>query len=110
VGGEGDGPLRPDAVASGCLVGGVHPLAVDLVAARLMGFDAAAIRLLSTGAARGAEYGLPSPGAIRLHLGRGEVLEGEQWRSRAWASPIRAFRPHPGWTGTVELVPAADAA
>jgi hypothetical protein len=107
VGGQGDGPLRPDRAEAGCLVGGIHPLAVDLVAARLMGFDPGTIRTLAVGSSRGEEYGLPDPGAVRLRLSDGQVLEGEEWRSPEWASPIPAFRPHPGWTGRVELAAAA---
>ena len=39
VGGDGDGPAAPDACASGLLVGGGNPVAVDCFATRLMGFD-----------------------------------------------------------------------
>jgi uncharacterized protein (DUF362 family) len=39
VGGEGDGPVIPTPKPCGVLVGGFNPLAVDLCATRLMGFD-----------------------------------------------------------------------
>ena len=39
VGGENQGPLLPDPKASGVLLGGENFLSVDLVSARLMGFD-----------------------------------------------------------------------
>lgn len=39
IGGEGNGPLCPDAVQSGILVAGANPACVDAVCARLMGFD-----------------------------------------------------------------------
>jgi hypothetical protein len=39
IGGDGDGPAAPDAHASGMLVAGFNPVAVDCVATRLMGFD-----------------------------------------------------------------------
>ncbi|MCP4642682.1 MAG: DUF362 domain-containing protein [bacterium] len=39
IGGQGSGPLCPDAVNSGVLVGGDNPAVADAVAAKLMGFD-----------------------------------------------------------------------
>jgi uncharacterized protein (DUF362 family) len=39
VGGEGDGPVLPIPKASGVLLAGFNPLAVDVCATRLMGFD-----------------------------------------------------------------------
>lgn len=39
VGGEGDGPVLPTAKPCGVLLGGLNPLAVDICATRLMGFD-----------------------------------------------------------------------
>jgi len=38
VAGEGDGPLSPLDVALGCVIAATDPIALDLVAARLMGF------------------------------------------------------------------------
>ena len=39
IGGEGNGPLCPDPVASGVILYGTNPASVDAVASRLMGFD-----------------------------------------------------------------------
>ncbi|HOZ45898.1 MAG TPA: DUF362 domain-containing protein [Candidatus Hydrogenedentes bacterium] len=39
IGGEGNGPLCPEAVPSGVLIGGWNPAHVDAAASRLMGFD-----------------------------------------------------------------------
>ena len=39
VGGEGDGPVLPTPKACGALLAGFNPLAVDICATRLMGFD-----------------------------------------------------------------------
>ena len=39
VGGEGNGPLDPVPKQSGVVLAGINPVAVDLVCARLMGFD-----------------------------------------------------------------------
>ena len=39
IGGENNGPLEPDEKKSGVVIAGSNPLAVDIVATRLMGFD-----------------------------------------------------------------------
>lgn len=45
IGGEGEGPLHPTAFPSGIVLAGFNPVAVDWLAARLMGFDAFRIPL-----------------------------------------------------------------
>jgi uncharacterized protein (DUF362 family) len=45
IGGEGEGPLHPDAYAAGVIVAGFNPVAVDWTATRLMGFNPSAISL-----------------------------------------------------------------
>src|SRR5262249_1982077 len=47
VGGEGEGPLHPDACTPGVLLAGFNPLAVDWTATALMGFDPGLIPLYS---------------------------------------------------------------
>ena len=47
VGGEGNGPLCPDPVASGVLLSGNDPAAVDALACRLIGFDPRAIPIVA---------------------------------------------------------------
>lgn len=39
IAGQGNGPLCPDSVSSGILIGGTNPAVVDAVVSRLMGFD-----------------------------------------------------------------------
>lgn len=39
IGGEGDGPLAPTSRQCGIILGGLNPVAVDLVATRLIGLD-----------------------------------------------------------------------
>jgi len=46
VGGDGDGPMSCDPVPSGVILAGTHPVAVDCVSARLMGFNWRKTRLL----------------------------------------------------------------
>lgn len=47
VAGQGDGPLRPEPAAMGCLLFGLDPGRVDLAAAALSGFDWRAIPFLA---------------------------------------------------------------
>ena len=46
IGGEGNGPMSPDAKPCGVILAGIHPAAVDMAAATLMGFDWQKLRLL----------------------------------------------------------------
>jgi uncharacterized protein (DUF362 family) len=102
IGGDNMGPLTPDPVPSGTLVAGENWLAVDLVATRLMGFDPLKLRLyqaLLKDASFG--YGIRSLDDI-------QVLSPDP----TWANCLRntvnrflGFRPHPGWTGHLEIRP-----
>jgi uncharacterized protein (DUF362 family) len=47
VGGQGDGPLCPDPVASRVLLAGRNPAVLDAVASRLMGFDPLSLPIVS---------------------------------------------------------------
>jgi len=79
VGGEGNGPLAPDAVRTGLLVAGEDLLAVDIVSAWLMGFD-----------------------ARRLPLYR-HLYDASGWDwSVAGQAQRREFAAHPGWVGHME--------
>ena len=100
VGGEGNGPLAPDPVASGILMAGENLLAVDLVAARLMGFDPLKMRMYRNllGESR-LDYGVRDLGDIHVEADPAD-----------WASCLDisgghtlSFRPHPGWIGHVEF-------
>ena len=103
VAGEGAGPLAPADRPTGVVVAGTDPLAVDIAAARLMGFDesrlpkltealtASALRI--TEARSGADVSVfrcdaskPEPVSIPLdHM-----------------DPDVPFAAHPGWSGHVE--------
>lgn len=102
VGGEGDGPLAPDARPAGCLVGGANPLAVDLVATRLMGFDPLRLRQFSILSQPGGwDFGVRSLAEIRVLADDPEVRG--LFASRG---AFLGFRPHPGWVGQLEAVSA----
>lgn len=98
IGGEGNGPMAPDAKPCGVIVAGTHPLAVDTVAATLMGFDWRKIRLLQNAyAMRELDFAGFPPGAITVTSNR-----------TPWSGPLDrldetfAFRPHFGWEGAIE--------
>jgi hypothetical protein len=108
VAGEGDGPLAPNDVPLGVIVAGTDPLAVDLVAVRLMGFDEQLIPKLR----EPMNDSGPRITAVRSPL---DVVVGE---TRVGLDPFERpeiedreldqidckimFAPHPGWRGHIE--------
>ena len=99
IGGEGNGPLAPDPVASGVLLAGGSTVSIDAVAATLMGFDIERIPLI--------KKILEGNGSLPLYAGTREdivVVEGGQqypFAELAKRHNLR-FEPHPGWKGHVE--------
>ncbi|MFI4941917.1 MAG: DUF362 domain-containing protein [Burkholderiales bacterium] len=94
VGGEGNGPLCPDAVASGIMLAGVDPAAVDAIACRLMGFEPGSLPLV--------EHAFDShrwPIAGRRDV---DVVDAGSGATTSWealrAAMPRTFRPHFGWS------------
>ncbi len=59
VAGEGEGPMAPDPVEMGCLVGGLNPVAVEVAATRLAGWPPERLRHI-TGAFGLSSYPLAS--------------------------------------------------
>jgi len=98
IAGEGNGPMAPDAKPCGVILVGTHPLAVDCVAATLMGFDWQRIRMLKNGFAMGALTFAPfQPGDIEV------ASDKPAWRGRLDAmGETFQFKPHFGWVGTIE--------
>jgi uncharacterized protein (DUF362 family) len=101
IGGEGNGPMAPDPVPCGVLIAGTHPLAVDCVAATLMGFQWNKIRMLAGGfAMRPPHFVDFDPTAIHVtsnHPGWNQPMQA--------LSDTFAFRPHFGWVGAIEKQP-----
>ena len=101
--GEGEGPLAPSDVPLGAVIAGTDPIAVDLVAVRLMGFDEQKLAKL-----RGPmEDEGPRITAVRTpaDVEVGEVANGAtdvEERSLDEISWERRFVPHAGWVGHVE--------
>jgi uncharacterized protein (DUF362 family) len=98
IGGEGNGPLAPDPHPCGMVLAGTHPVAIDMVAARLMGFDWQKLRLLRhCFALRELDFVPFKPQEIQM------VSNHEEW-----SKPLEKvestfhFRPHFGWVGAIE--------
>jgi hypothetical protein len=102
IGGDNKGPLEPDPVPSGVLIGGENFLAVDLVATRLMGFDPLKVRMYQELLSDPEfDFGVRSLEEI-------EVISNE----KAWENCLKDrtnrfldFKPHPGWIGHLEILP-----
>ena len=107
VGGEGNGPLDPRPRAEGVVIAGLNPVAVDAVAAALMGFDYRKLPMVRR-AFDPVALPLVSGGAERIHA-RSDVaaFAGPLASIRGFAEP---FAPHFGWTGHVESRDTADVA
>ena len=101
--GEGEGPLAPTDVPLGVVLAGTDPVAVDLVAVRLMGFDERKLAKLR----EPMEDDGPRITAVRSvsDVRVGEVardsaeIEDRGLEEISWE---RAFIPHAGWVGHVE--------
>ena len=100
VGGQGDGPLSPDPVPSGCILAGMDPVAVDVVAAGLMGFDHRKIRLLTEGL-KERDRELPVSAVREEDIT--VAVDGEDLSlAQFLASHNLHFDPHPSWKGAIE--------
>lgn len=101
--GEGEGPLAPADVPLGAVIAGTDPVAVDLVAVRLMGFDERKLaklrgpmedegpRITAVRSAEDVEVGV-------VERDRAEVAV----QSLDGVSGERVFEAHAGWVGHVE--------
>jgi uncharacterized protein (DUF362 family) len=100
VGGEGNGPLTPDPKPSAVLIAGENPLAVDLVATRLMGFDSQKLKIYSRVMAdMHHNFGVRNTSDIEV------VTRRDDWKNCISDSSSRFldFRPHPGWVNHIEF-------
>jgi uncharacterized protein (DUF362 family) len=106
VGGEGNGPMSPDPKPCGVILAGTHPVAVDCVAAVLMGFDWQKLSLLRN-AFEIRELNFTSFSADQIEL----ISNRPEWNKRLIQldeKDVFHFRPHFGWKGAIErpaLVP-----
>jgi len=102
VAGEGEGPLAPGDRPLGAVLASTDPVALDLVAIALMGFDARRIPKVWScmGDEELALTQVGDPGAVRVC----EVAaDGTLARTGLDAlRPDAPFRAHPGWRGHIE--------
>lgn len=103
IAGEGEGPLAPRDVPLGVVLASTDPLAVDLAAVRLMGFDEARLpklqgamtarelRVTQVRAPSDVEVGEVDPANFALALRPLDALNAP-----------RCFEAHPGWRGHLE--------
>jgi uncharacterized protein (DUF362 family) len=103
IAGEGEGPLAPRDVPLGAVLASADPLALDLAAVRIMGFDetklpklmgaltASALRVTDVRDAADVEVAEVDPAGLALRVGRLDDL-----------AVAHRFAPHPGWRGHVE--------
>jgi uncharacterized protein (DUF362 family) len=98
VGGQGNGPMAADPMAAGIVIAGTHPVAVDLVAATLMGFDWQKIRML-----KGC-FGMQQLSFVDFTPDQVEVLSNRSfWQGKIdQLDELLSFRPHFGWVGAIE--------
>jgi uncharacterized protein (DUF362 family) len=103
VAGEGDGPLAPSDRPLGVIVAGTDPLAVDLTAVRLMGFDEKRIHKLCEAMddAGPRLTDVRSADDVRVAEVSAEDFEVAE-RQLADLEPTNPFRPHAGWLGHIE--------
>jgi uncharacterized protein (DUF362 family) len=100
ISGEGNGPLDPLPKPAGLVLAGWNPVAVDVVAARLMGFDWRRLKML-TRALDSAD--LPLVGFACDQLRVASNRRDYDGALSEIAGPGLGFRPHFGWIGNVEF-------
>ncbi|MEI7988021.1 MAG: DUF362 domain-containing protein [Chloroflexota bacterium] len=89
VGGENDGPISPDAKEAGILLAGFHPLAVDIVATRIMGFDWKKFKWIQRMLAEGLIDSIEKIKILSLSKSLEKSLDSDD--------RFLDFKPHPGW-------------
>ncbi len=98
IGGEGEGPLHPDAYAAGVILAGFNPVALDWTATRLMGFNPALIALYKNASEQMREF--ISEFAVEKIDVKSNVAEWEKVLESD--GNIFNFRAAAGWQGQIE--------
>jgi uncharacterized protein (DUF362 family) len=103
VAGEGEGPLAPRDVPLGAVIAATDPIAADLVAVRLMGFDERKLpKLREPMTDAGPRItAVRDPADVEVGV-VGEGSSAARTLSLDQLSADRVFEPHPGWRGHVE--------
>ena len=100
IGGDNKGPLEPDPVHSGFLIGGTNFLAADIVGTRVMGFDPFKVKTISNLLSEtGRDLGVREMDDIDVVADEPEIRNCLGNAENRFA----AFRPYPGWAGHLEI-------
>ena len=103
VGGEGDGPVLPVPKRSGVLLAGYNPLAVDICATRLMGYDYKTFAQFERALGL-KKYQLMSKDVRTIT----SISNLEEWADILHRSgTMLQFLPATGWEGKIEVEPLA---
>jgi hypothetical protein len=99
IGGEGDGPVLPIPKPSSALLAGFNPLAVDVCATRLMGYDYQLFAQFER-ALRLKKYPI-----MPYHVGAVRCLSNvAEWCDILRKNgPMLQFKPASGWDGMIEI-------
>jgi uncharacterized protein (DUF362 family) len=98
IAGEGNGPLFPDERRAGIILAGRNHLAVDIVAARLMGFEPTKLRWVNDLLGqRTFDFFLKGIAEIPVASRNDQYVHMFESNDR-----LLSFRPHPGWEGHIE--------
>ncbi|HLV88243.1 MAG TPA: DUF362 domain-containing protein [Candidatus Sulfotelmatobacter sp.] len=106
IGGDGDGPARPDAYPAGTILAGWNPVAVDCCATRLMGFDPDRVAYLAA-AFEPHPFTLTDFSQESIRLRSNETA----WNGSLADIPADStlhFRPHFGWVGHLEYARGSE--
>jgi uncharacterized protein (DUF362 family) len=106
IAGEGEGPLAPRNVPLGAVLAACDPVAIDLAALRLMGFDERNIPKIREpmADAKLRITGVRRPDDVRVfELAEGEATPRERRLDELVCAHV--FDPHPGWRGKLERAP-----
>lgn len=101
IAGEKSGPLVPDPVYPGVLLGSFNAVTIDAVGATLMGFDIDKIPLIS----KAFENGKVKSRLFNGNRNDIKIIDGDEIFNLVEFQKKRnlKFEPHPGWKGHVEL-------
>lgn len=108
VAGEGEGPLAPADRPLGVVLASLDPIALDVAAVHLMGFDPARVPKIAE-AMRHERWPVTS---VR-DVADVRVFEADGGSGASREVPLEslepqtAFRAHPGWRGQLEKIPCA---
>ncbi len=98
IGGEGNGPLFPDERKTGIILAGRNYLAVDIVGARLMGFEPTKLRWVNDLLRQKSfEFFLKDISDIPVASRNAQYVHMFESNDR-----LLSFKPHPGWVGHIE--------